>query len=712
LGLDYVDALFTGNVDQTSDLIFVIESLPQGTLDAYEVQINDYVPDGLILNDSDWAEALNVAILNTAIPFIAAGDQETVTITFMVDPNFEGLTITNNAEILSAELASGALAVDNDSSPNNDQGANPDPNDDDVDDQSGTDDYDPAVISIVPNAGIGDYVWIDLNADGIQDDNEVGIDSVIVNVFDINGILVGTDTTDVDGFYLVEDLAPGDYQVEFVLDSLIGDWNLSPQDAMTTDSLDSDPNDMGLTIFTNLSPGEIDTSWDAGIYQFASIGDFVWKDADQDGIQDADELGIPNVTVLLQDCDGNNVAIALTNASGFYLFTDVIPGEYVVQFDLSTVPEECTLGLTGQGNGTNDSDALPDGSTPCIEVESGDTIENIDAGFVPVTVNLGDYVWHDLDANGIQNSGEPGIEGVIVNLYNDDTELIATTTTDVNGFYIFEDVIPDTYFVEFIDPDGFTATFAEQGGNDAIDSDITNEVIIQDGGSTTDIYDISIEDNYTIDAGYYRCVPIGEQVWYDIDTDNVEDPIENGINGMKVTLWRLVDGTYEEYDYMYTGHKPGTPSDDGYYKFCAPPGTYYLHFQLPPIGLVQAQPNVGNDDNLDSDVTNANGLGTTNSFTVTSGQEICNIGAGYYPMAEVGNFVWNDANQNGIQEEGEAPMQDVMVQAFDLNDNKVSEVMTDENGEYNMEYLQQESYYLKFTPPAGYGATVADAGER
>ena len=218
------------------------------------------------------------------------------------------------------------------------------------------------------------------------------------------------------------------------------------------------------------------------------------------------------------------------------------------------------------------------------------------------------------------------------------------------------------------------------------------------------------ENNLSVDAGYYRCVPIGETVWYDVDTDNVKDALENGINGMKVTLWKLAKtGDWEEWEEEYTGHKPGTPSDDGYFEFCAPPGTYYLHFKLPPTGLVQAQPNVGSDL-LDSDVTNANGIGTTNTFTVHSEEELLTIGAGYYPMAEVGNFVWDDANQNGMQEENESPIEGVKVQVYDMEDKMVSEVTTDENGEYHVEYLRQESYYLRFTPPANYGATVANAG--
>jgi len=347
---------------------------------------------------------------------------------------------------------------------------------------------------------------------------------------------------------------------------------------------------------------------------------------------------------------------------------------------------------------------------PCTTISGGEYDSTFDAGLL-ILASLGDLVWHDLDGDGIQDENEPGIEGVTVNLYDEDGNLVESMLTDSDGNYLFDNLYPGTYFVEFIDPDGFELTFSEQGGNDALDSDVTNEIIIQDGGSTTDLYTLAPgENNLTIDAGYYMCVPIGETVWYDFNTNNVQDVNENGINGLRVTLWRFANGTWVEWGNMFTGHKPGTASDDGYYKFCAPPGTYYLHFQLPPNGLVQAQPNVGSDL-LDSDVTNGNGLGTTNSFTVQSGDVECTIGAGYYPMAQVGNFVWDDTNHNGIQEVGEPPLQGVVVQVYDMGDNMINEVTTDDNGEYNMEYLQQQSYYLKFTPPVGYGVTVADAGE-
>jgi len=167
-----------------------------------------------------------------------------------------------------------------------------------------------------------------------------------------------------------------------------------------------------------------------------------------------------------------------------------------------------------------------------------------------------------------------------------------------------------------------------------------------------------------------------------------------------------------------TGHKPGTASDDGYFKFCAPPGTYYVEVIMPPIGLVQAVANVfgntpltnNNESTIDSDLTNNFGSGTSASFTVSAGDEICNIGAGFYPMATVGNLVWIDENDNGTQDAEEERVSGVLVEAFNENSVKVGESVTNNQGVYNIEYLQKQNYYLKFTPPNAYGFIQPNAG--
>src|SRR5690606_31251285 len=162
-----------------------------------------------------------------------------------------------------------------------------------------------------------------------------------------------------------------------------------------------------------------------------------------------------------------------------------------------------------------------------------------------------------------------------------------------------------------------------------------------------------------------------------------------------VNLWRNQQGTWMIWDSQYTGHKPGTPSDDGYYKFCAPPGQYYVQVVMPPVGLVRARPNIGGNPLRDSDLTNANGPATTNTFTVLSGQDKCDIGAGFYPQAIAGNLVWLDENLNGIQDSDELRIAGALVQAMDANSHEMLvETQTEADGSYELGYIEKRNIYL------------------
>ncbi len=342
----------------------------------------------------------------------------------------------------------------------------------------------------------------------------------------------------------------------------------------------------------------------------------------------------------------------------------------------------------------------------------GNTVEDN-----PPPADIGDFVWHDINGDGIQDTNEPGISGVTVLLFNDSNSQVDSTGTSSSGNYLFQDVSPGTYYIVFEDPDGYSST-SPNTTVEANDSDITN-AILNLKGSTTDLFTVTVDmANLSFDAGYYTCVPIGEIVWFDFNGNDIRDAVENGINGLSVNLYRLVNGSYELYGTETTGLKPGTPSDDGYFKFCAPPGTYYVEVELPAVGLIQALPNqvnslpIGNSNEptTDSDITNNFGNGTTASFSVLSGDQICTIGAGYYPMARICGLVFEDTNDNGIQDADEPRISGITVEAFDINGVKVGETTTNASGLYEIDDLSKSDHFLVFTPPAGYEFISANIG--
>jgi|GEM_PF-1348479 len=110
---------------------------------------------------------------------------------------------------------------------------------------------------------------------------------------------------------------------------------------------------------------------------------------------------------------------------------------------------------------------------------------------------IGDFVWEDLNKDGIQDVDEPGVPEVTVNLYicDDGNFLFDSTMTDANGLYLFDNLEPGDYYVEFVLPDGFAFTNPDQGNDDAWDSDADTVT-----GKTV-CFTLPCEEDLTRDAG-------------------------------------------------------------------------------------------------------------------------------------------------------------------------------------------------------------------
>lgn len=169
----------------------------------------------------------------------------------------------------------------------------------------------------------------------------------------------------------------------------------------------------------------------------ASIGDYVWKDLDRDGFQDAGEPGIEGVTVNLYNNLNVLVGTTTTNSFGYYHFGDLQPATYSVGFPI-TLGNGYVLTIRDNAADIADSDAnIGTGRTTTIVLTSGQNYPDFDAGYVSPFASIGDYVWRDLDKDGEQEAGEPGIQGVPVTLLNSSGVAIGSTTTDATGYYIF-----------------------------------------------------------------------------------------------------------------------------------------------------------------------------------------------------------------------------------------------------------------------------------
>ncbi|RMD81937.1 MAG: hypothetical protein D6823_01725, partial [Chloroflexi bacterium] len=269
------------------------------------------------------------------------------------------------------------------------------------------------------HARLGDRVWHDVNANGVQESGESGISNVTVELYSAgaDGVIGGGDdvsvvttTTDSSGIYGFSYLIPGNYYVRFALPS--GYTDVSPQDQDSDNAIDSDADPVNRqTVVIALAAGDNDPTWDMGVFNRASVGNFVWEDRNGNGVQDSGEPGIDGVTVTLYRADGTTVATTTTAADGSYSFTGLVPGEYYLIF--SNLPSGYVFTVADQGSdNTVDSDADPTtGRTANFTLTSGQTDTTWDAGLFGVA-SIGDRVWEDLNGNGVQDAGELGVANV------------------------------------------------------------------------------------------------------------------------------------------------------------------------------------------------------------------------------------------------------------------------------------------------------------
>ncbi len=598
-------------------------------------------------------------------------------------------------------------------------------------------------------ASIGDRVWIDSDGDGVQDANEIGVSGIEVTLKDAgpdgiagnaDDVTVTTKTTDANGYYLFDGLAPGAYTV--TVTSSTGASHAILTGGQYTQTGDPDhfaepvanapagtAGDNKTTKPVVLGPGDVFLNADFGYQpdgaQLGSIGNTVWLDADADGrgpsgtitgingdaingaagTSDDNETPIAGVTVaLIKDLDGDGtwdanepiIATDVTDALGQYLFEDLPTGDDYIVWVNDT--DNVLDGLkptydSDAGSISNASGALTGVATSSrLGISSvmnlGTTpVTNQDFGYTPNTQDageglIGDYVWFDTNRDGVQDADESGIEGVQVQLIDlgademiggGDDEIVATTTTDENGYYYFGGLSVDdgdgdaTYQVVIASSnfnagqplEGLENTFDPNGGNDNIGGAVSltsaNPVnLMQDFGYAGD------------DAGTLGS--IGNQIWEDEDADGVKDAGETtGIAGVTLDLYRDLNG-----DGLLNPGEPkiGTTTTDanGNYLFSQLPAGNYIVDVTDDGGLLNgywlslssnqnATTNSGNDPQDNS---------KTDAFAVTIGNgspiNNLNVDFGYYKDgASLGNYVWNDHNEDGLQNDGESGINNIVV---------------------------------------------------
>lgn len=419
---------------------------------------------------------------------------------------------------------------------------------------------------------------------------------------------------------------------------------------------------------------------------------WVWFDTNANGYFDAGEYGIADVQVILYTCSGQLLQTTLTDSDGFYYFGDIPDGSIKIYIEKNTLPAHYSF--TFYDYPYTDNHIQSNGFSPCFDIDGSES--QINAGMTVLSI-VGDYVWEDLDGDGIQDFSESGIGGVTVRLWDENDNLIGETTTASDGSYYFLNIFPGNYYLQFL-PDSIWLPTLLNTGNPLFDNDAA---AVPQAGLLTGLFNVVAGiDRLDLDAGLYKCAKVCGTIFADNNTNDNLDLFENGINGLNVYLWEIIPDGIQLYDFTMTQRDTTYPSADGHFSFCVPPGRYFVSFILPPnVDLVLSQAFNGDSYSTSIHFDESNGPLSTYDFELQSGDEICYLNAGLYCGSRIIGTVWQDNNYNGLKDSGEAPLAGISVSLFDINSNLVRAAQSQSDGTFELDSLKKGNYYVGFSLP-------------
>jgi uncharacterized protein (DUF2141 family) len=272
------------------------------------------------------------------------------------------------------------------------------------------------------------------------------------------------------------------------------------------------------------------------------------------------------------------------------------------------------------------------------------------------TGSIGDTVFNDLNANNVQDPGEPGIGNVPLNVIDGNGNVVGTTTTNSNGNYSFPNLSPGQYRVAVTTPPtGFSPTLTQPN------------LITLNPGQNFDQADFGFNQQAQGTG------TIGDFVFSDTNGNSVADPGEPGIPNLNLVL-RDANGN------VITTTQT---DENGIYRFIdVPVGSYTVAVSNPPANFTPTlQPG---------------------SVNLVANQNIDTVDFGFRPPTDgsIGDTVFRDTNGNGTQDNNEPGIANITV-TLTLPDGTTRTAITNANGQYNFPNLPPANYQVQSATPLG-----------
>ena len=576
----------------------------------------------------------------------------------------------------------------------------------------------------VKPASLGDYTWMDVNRDGIQDADEPALPGVTVTltyadgsaVTDASGNAVTAKTSDANGKYKFENLLPGDYKVSFQAPA---GYEATTSDAGTDRALDSN----GATASVTLAQDQTDETIDFGAVGTGVIGDQLFVDVNQNGgnAPDAGDKVLPGVKVTLTWTGPGGITRTYettTDADGKYKFENLLPGDYNVSIDPETLQtaEPLLDVLTHSPAGDVEN------KTVVSDATKADSTAFATAMKLTANLTLTGEKNQNLDQDwGFGISADTAIKKAITDPDEVDQETFEftpgkkvtyTLTLSNNGPGVATGVTVSDKLpagVKFVKAEGdgtydaTTGVWNLSGETIAKGDDQSIEITVEitgegAGALVTNVARISHQDqagdnptNNESSASFKGGYNLGGTIYRDSDASFSKSSTEERFAGVTVAL---LDGDGNPV-LDHNGNPMTTVTDaDGNYQFVGlGVGTYRVSIVDPNTGVLAGLTN-----------TQAyTGRGATQAPVTITDSSVQGVDFGFVKPATIGDRVWNDQDHNGV-DNGEPGVPGVTVILKDASGTEVARTTTDSDGRYRFEGLLPGTYTVSIEVPSGYEA--------
>jgi protocatechuate 3,4-dioxygenase beta subunit len=537
----------------------------------------------------------------------------------------------------------------------------------------------------IPTASFSGRAWIDLNNDGLIAQDEPGVAGIHLTLTSVKSGKIYEFTTDETGEYRFALLRNGTYLFaaelpEGYLFARYSRTGGNDRSVLTTEGTASEREFV-------VSEGLDVTDMNVGVISKAAVTGIAFLDTNYNGVYDEGEPPYEGVTLeIIKNNTDKSEGKVVTGADGSYTFTGLRSGNYRLRAILpndgsifTVVPENAT-GLYNQfasreGRRENSIDSLDvavGGTTQtCVGVALGGTLTGT--------------VFYDVGYDGVLDASDRVASGVKIQLVDAAGTVITTDTSNAQGTYKLQGIMPGEYSVRFLRRDGYAFTRYrpnENGGNWVVS-------LAGDGYGETSPIAIAMGETFTqINAGMLPSSTLTGVFFDDLNDNGLLDEGEGGYTDGSVRLLSQ-DGELE---------LTVPVGEDGVYFFDGVmPGEYTVTYLLPENATMATVAEGGNT------------LAAQGSENILSGL-IVEAGKAYEaPLTgavTLGTFegtAYHDANGNNLRDEGEEALPSVTVTLTPAQASlKAAESTTDADGQFSVTGLRPGTYTLKITLPQGY----------